>query len=283
MLKKWNFTIFDLPANVTELGDLVNPQVLAPIVGYELKNAMRFAPIAQVDNTLVGQPGNTISFPAFNYIGDAEDVAEGEAIPYEKLTTSMKQATVKKAGKGVVITDEASLSGYGDSVGEATRQIGLAIANKIDNDLLDELKKAIQTKSIDPSVDGLQEALDIYNDEEAEAYVLFVSPKTAAALRADAHEQKIGSDVGANQLIAGTYADILGVQIVRTRKLEDDEGLLVKVVDGSSPAVKLVMKRDVQVESERDIDHKAFKVNGDEHYTAYLYDPTKVVKVTFTP
>ena len=96
---------------ITKMEHMINPEVLGAMVDGELEFALKFTNLATVDNTLVGRAGNTVSLPAYKMIGEAVDVAEGEAIPVEALSTSSVDVTVKKAGKGVRLTDEAILSG----------------------------------------------------------------------------------------------------------------------------------------------------------------------------
>ena len=121
---------------ITKLQKMINPEVLASMVDGELEFAIKFAPLATIDKTLVGRPGNTVSLPAYKMIGEAENVAEGEAIPVEALATESVDVTVKKAGKGVRITDEAILSGYGDPLGQASKQLAKSIASKVDSDVI---------------------------------------------------------------------------------------------------------------------------------------------------
>lgn len=263
---------------LTKLENLIDPEVMADIVSASLANQIRFAPIAQVLTNLQGRPGSTLSFPAFSYIGDAEDVAEGAQIPLDQLSASEKSVTVKKAAKGVEITDEAVLSGLGDPIGEANKQLALSIAAKVDEDLLTAAQSATQTSgaAFDGTVAGLQAGLDVFNDEDDEPVVLVVNPADAAKLRTDAQTNFLsGSELGANAFVNGTYGEVLGVQIVRSRKVEAGAPLLIK-----QGALALVMKRDVQVEADRDIVTKTTVITADEHYAAYLYNPAKVVKFT---
>lgn len=272
----------------TKIAQMVNPEVMADMVSAKLPKMIKFTPLAYVERALVGQPGNTITVPKWEYSGDAKDIAEGEAITPDQLTTAKSTMTIKKAGKGIELTDEAVLSGYGDPIGQATHQIALAIANKVDNDLVEEAKKATQFVAETPTtVDALDKALAVFADEEDARYVALINPEDAIALRKDTAKEWVrGSEIGANIVVSGTFGEAHGVQIVRSKKVEKGKGFLVKVsaVDTDTDDVAkygafvINLKRDVAIEIDRDILKKTTVITGDEHYGVYLYDPSKVVK-----
>ncbi len=272
----------------TKIAQLVNPEVMADMVSAKLPKMIKFTPLAYVERELVGQPGNTITVPKWEMSADAKDIAEGEAIVPDQLTTAKSTMTIKKAGKGIELTDEAILSGYGDPIGQATHQIALAIANKVDNDLIVEAKKATQFVTEAPTTGAaLDKALAVFADEEDARYVALINPEDAIALRADTAKEWVrGSEIGADIVISGTFGEAHGVQIVRSKKVEKGKGFLVKVsaVETDTDDVAkygafvINLKRDVAIETDRDILKKTTVITGDEHYGVYLYDPTKVVK-----
>ena len=128
--------------NATYLANLVDPEVIGQMLQTKLADAIKFAPLAKVDTTLVGQPGDTISLPYYTYIGKATVTAEGTPVTINQLTSTVKQAQVVKYGNGVEITDEAVLSGYGDPIGESANQLIFSIADAIDDDIVTELANA---------------------------------------------------------------------------------------------------------------------------------------------
>ena len=272
----------------TKIAQLVNPEVMADMVSAKLPKMIKFTPLAYVERELVGQPGNTVTVPKWEYSGDAKDIEEGAAIEPDQLTTKKSTMTIKKAGKGIELTDEALLSGYGDPLGQATHQIALAIANKVDNDLVEEAKKATQFVAEAPTTGAaLDKALAVFADEEDARYVALINPEDAIALRADTAKEWVrGSEIGADIVISGTFGEAHGIQIVRSKKVEKGKGFLVKVsaVETDTDDVAkygafvINLKRDVAVETDRDILKKTTVITGDEHYGVYLYDPTKVVK-----
>ena len=277
-----------MTAGQTKLATMVNPEVMADMVSAKLPKLIKFTPLAYVETALQGQPGNTLTVPAWEYAGDATEVGEGQAISPDQLTTKKTTMTIKKAAKGYEITDEALLSGLGDPLGQATYQLGLAIANKIDNDLVEVAKTATQHISEAPTtLAAIDKALEIFEDEEDAQYVAIINPKDAIKLKTDvAKEWTKGSELGADMVVSGTFGEAAGVQIVRSKKVDEGKGFIVKVSPSQTQtddankygAFVIMMKRDVAIETDRDIIKKTTVITGDEHYGVYLYDPTRVVK-----
>lgn len=275
----------------TKLTNLVNPQVMADMISAGLDKAIKFSPLAKIDSTLVGQPGNTITVPKYAYIGDAEVVAEGVAMDTVVLSATTTNATVKKAGKGVEITDEAALSGYGDPVGEAEKQLKISIAAKIDNDCYDALNSATAKydgKAAIIGYEGVVKAVDVFGEEDYTQKVMFIHPKQITQLRLDPEfrdKNKYPLDV----VMTGVIGEIAGCQVIPSKKVKLTDTYyecpIVKVtnaeVDGDVPALTIYKKRDVIVESDRDILKKTTVITADEHYTAHLSNDSKVVVAQF--
>lgn len=277
-----------MTAGQTKLATMVNPEVMADMVSAKLPKLIKFTPLAYVETALQGQPGNTLTVPAWEYAGDATEVGEGQAISPDQLTTKKTTMTIKKAAKGYEITDEALLSGLGDPLGQATYQLGLAIANKIDDDLVAVAKTATQHITETPTtLAAIDKALEIFEDEEDAQYVAIINPKDAINLKTDvAKEWTKGSELGADMVVSGTFGEVAGVQIVRSKKVDEGKGFIVKVSPSQTQtddankygAFVIMLKRDVAIETDRDILKKTTVITGDEHYGVYLYDPTRVVK-----
>ena len=258
-------------ANATKIADLINPQVLADMISAELPNAIVFAPLAVVGTKLEGRAGNTRTLPKFGYIGDASEVAEGEDIPIAKMTTSETEVTIKKAGKGVELTDEAVLNGYGDNVGEAKAQIVMSLANKMDNDMIAALKTSTLTASAPMTVAGLIGSKAKFGEKVNQASVLVVNSTNYVKIASDIVSLENTDKV----LMDGVVGKVAGMQVAISDKLTDTEFYIV-----AKGALGLEYKRRVLVETDRDIISKTNVITGDVHYAAYLRDESKAIKGT---
>lgn len=268
-----------LDTNATKLASLINPQVLADMIDKKLLDDVKFAPLCVVDNTLVARPGNTITLPFYKSIGVASDVTEGADMGIAKLMEDSTTATVKKVGLAIQITDEAILSAYGRPVDEAVRQLRMAIAGKLDNDVLGVLE------AIDPSgsyyysttntsfaADDIADALVKFGEDIDGEKVLLISPETYAVLR-KADDWCPASEIAANLIIKGAVGMIHGCQVVISNKLKTKkEAFIVK-----PNALRVFMKRDTMVETDRDILNGSNVIAANKHYVAYLYDESRAI------
>ena len=282
---------------VTKIEDMIVPEVMADMISAKVEAKVVISKVAKIDTTLQGQPGNEVTVPQYKYIGDAEDVAEGVAMGTAKLETGSTSFTIKKAGKGVSITDEAVLSGYGDPVGEANKQLATAIANKIDNDVVEVINGEDVNLIYDGSSKvigyaGIVDAEDLFDEESSSDKVIYVHPKQMTQLRKDADFISADKYGTANVMTSGEVGKIGTCRVVRSKKVKLDEtgtyylNPIVKLTNDAeteedAPAVTIYLKRDTQVEKERKADSGITNIFTNKHYGVALTNATKVVLAKF--
>lgn len=208
---------------VTKLNNLINPEVMGAMIGAKIDAQLKLTPYAKVDTTLVGVPGDTKTVPSWNYIGDAEDVAEGAEVGLSTLTASSTTFTIKKAMKAVGITQEAVNSGLGNPIAQAETQLAKAIAGKVDNDVLDAVYtgKNVYAASTLAAIayGGLVDAIAKFEDEEDGIdKVIFIHPAQEATLLKDSDflsADKFTAGVAVN----GAIGKIAGAWVKKSKKV----------------------------------------------------------------
>ena len=269
----------------TKLENIINPEVMADMISAKLPKALKAKGFMKVDTTLTGKAGNTITVPQYAYIGEAADLAEGAEGTVTQLTATEKEYTIKKAVKNVELTDEAVLSGYGDPVGEVTRQLTMAIEDKIDSDGIAVLE-AITSSSpaganyvtstetaynYEMVCDGL-DALPNSEDEGEDLYLLIPKAGIKALRRDDRFIDKNNGEM----LGTGVVGSVAGCKVVVSAKLSDtSKAAYIMRPD----ALTAFIKRDVSLETDRNVLNKKTLFSADEHFVVAIEDLNKIVKV----
>ncbi len=319
-------------ANATRLTDLFDPQVVEDYIEQKYIDAIRFAPLARLDDTLVGRPGSKVTMPYYQFAGPAENVAEGADIPIKKITQSTKEVEVSKIGLAIEFTDEAMLSGYNnDIVTESADQILKAIADKVEKELLEQMSKVgagmTQAVTANSEADSISDALVKFGEDIDGPKILLCSPTLYGKIR-KANGWIPGTEIGAERIIRGSVGMIHGCEIVVSNRLTSvAHTTYAKTSDQSVSSAKtyyalgagskyyvvenpvaadlgdyyeattaagvqeayivkpgalaIFSKRGTMVEFDRDKIAQTNFVIGSKIFAPYLYDESKVIKLTF--
>lgn len=269
-----------MATGITKLANLVDPEVMAGIIEQKYVDYMKFAPLATIDNTLEGQAGDKISLPHFNYIGDASTLAEAVALTPAQLTASAVTVSIHKIAQGVELSDEAILSGYGDPVGEAAKQIALAIASQEDNEVLTTLSgigsSMTHTTSGDPTDTDITAALELFGEDIDGTKVAVVSPKVYTAMRGNSHTWVPASELAAGVAVKGVVGEFQGCQVIVSNKLTTSKNIYIVKPE----ALRIFVKRGTLVETDRDILKFTNVITASKHFATYLYNAKNAIKIT---
>ena len=273
----------DERTTTTLKSDMIVPEVFGDIVTAKFKGKLVIANFALTDTTLVGNPGDTVHFPKWNPIGDAEDLEEDVAMVPEVLTSSDADATVKEVGKAVVISDQALLSSIGDPLDEAGAQVGKVVARKIDADLISEAvtncPEGRVVDTADEFYEKVADAKSLWGDEAEEIAVLLVHSKMYTALLKDANF--ISADkYPAGVLITGAIGTLYGVPVMITDRVPYDTDTDVATsIMLEKNALGYITKRAPIVETGRDILKRNTIITTNVHYAVKLINPDGIAVI----
>ena len=267
----------------TKLADQINPEVLGKMISAKLAKKIRFSPIADVDNTLVGQPGSVLTIPTYTFSGEAVALTEGTAMDIEKLETSSETFTIIEAGKGFQLTDTALNSAYGNPLDEAANQAALAVASKVDTDLytachgistiVDRSSSAICYDSIVDGVAGFGEE----NESDEDKYLVIHSLQEAQLRKDDdfISADKLGSEVKRT----GVIGKVAGCYIVISNKIAANATYVGKYINPilKKGALAVIMKADLNLEIGREQTERAWTITATKHFVAALVNDSKAV------
>lgn len=232
-----------------------------------------------VDNSLTEAAGMTKTINTYTYSGTAEELANGvgnTSSARGNITFSGADYTVKMVQQAFDYTDEEYMKDNTivDNMLKGANQV---MVNKMTSDFVTAIKGSGVTlgatfakgKAIgyDAIVDGIS-ALNI----EDESKLFIIIPNTwKAALRKDADYKS--ARMG-EVIYNGQVGTIAGIPVIATKALTD------RAIVMSPEAVKLFMKKDVEVEQDRNADTRTNSVYLRTAYVVALVDATKIAKIT---
>ena len=282
--------------SVTKMENMINPEVMGDMIDAKVEAMLKITPYAKVDTTLQGVAGDTKTVPSWNYIGDAEDIAEGAEVDLTAMTAGTKTFTIKKAMKSVGITQEAINSGLGNPVGQAEKQLAMSIAGKVDNDVL----AAVLTSSLHSgdgtaaiSYAGIVDAVGVFDEEEMTDKVMFIAPELVTKLRKDS--DFISADKYDNKvMMTGEIGMVAGVRIIPSKKIKEAGGIFtcpiikLEAANGETeftedelPAVTIFLKKDTQTDAEWKPRSQTHEITTAKYYGVALTNESKVVLAKF--
>lgn len=268
---------------VTAASNAFNPQVWADLIQASFLGQVRVLPHAITDDSLVGVPGDTVTFPKWNTLTDLAELTEGVAMVPEAIDQTATKATIAEYGKAVEYSDSRELIGLGDVETEVVRQYGLLAARAIDSSLITVAaastaadapnKIAASAPLTFASAAGtggtaltwahVVGAIATFGDEwdPTDFAGLFIRSDAQAKLFVDSQFTNAGTLGSATPLARGQIGTLGGVPVIVTDRLAAGKFMLLK-----RGALGVLYKRRPIVEQDRDILKRTNVVTTNVHY-----------------
>ena len=217
------------------------------------------------------QAGKTIQVPKYPAIA-AADLTEGTAMTSPTVSTSSVSVTVGEVGAQVLLTDLAAM-GAGNPAEELGTVLGNAIATKIDTDLIalfDGFSGSIGTAGAEITVADLFKAAATLRAAKVTGTInAVVHPFQAYQLKANltnTFANPNGGDLQNEAMRNGYVGTIAGINVYESANVSIDGNDDAKGAVFAPEALAIAMKRDFQIEPQRDAAARAFELNATAIY-----------------
>lgn len=236
-----------------------------------LTTAVNTRNLMTVDTTLSQSAGMTKTINTYTYTGEAEELGVGEANTNRgSIAYVGNDYTVKTVQQTFEYFDEDYLKDptIVDNMLKGATQV---MVNKMNADYLTEVAKATLEQKFTTAIgyEPIVDAISQLNIEDESGIFNLIPNSWKAALRKDADYKaaRMGEVV-----YNGQVGTVCGIPVIASKA--PTEGYVA-----TKEAVTLFMKKDVEVEQQRDIEHRKNIVVLRAYYICALTDATKVCKI----
>jgi len=230
--------------------------------------------------------GKTIQVPKYPAIA-AADLTEGTDMSSTTVSTSAVTISVQEVGAQVVLTDVAAM-GAGNPAEELGTVLGNSIATKMDQDLIalfDGFSSALGGAGTEITVaDLFKAAATLRSNKVTGRMSAVVHPFQAYQLKANLTNTFANPNAGDAQntaMVNAFVGTIAGIDIYESANITVDGSDDAKGAVFAPEALAIAMKRDFQIEPQRDASLRAFELNATAVYGVGELDDSFGVEMLF--
>jgi hypothetical protein len=234
-----------------------------------LTTAVNTRNLMTVDTSLAEEAGMTKTINVYTYTGTAEEVAAGKGNTNRgSISYVGTDYTAKLVQQAFDYQDEDFMKDNTivDNMLKGANQV---MVNKMSADFVAECEKATITHTGAISYDTIVDAIAKLNVEDESGLFVVVNPEAKAELRKD--PDYVAARMG-EVVYTGQVGTIAGIPVIVSKAVTN------AYVMGKD-AVKLFLKKDVEVEQDRDPDTRTNSVYLRAVYICALVDATKICKI----
>ena len=222
-----------------------------------------------VDNTLAAEAGMTKTINVYTYSGAAEELGVGEGNTTRgAIAYAGTDYTVKMVQQAFDYADEDFMKDN-NVVDMGVKGATQLMTNKMTADFIAECEKATLSHTGAMSYDTIVDGIAKLNVEDESGLFVVINPEQKAELRKD--PDYVAARMG-EVVYNGQVGTIAGIPVIVSKAVENAYVM-------HKDAIKLFMKKDVEVEQSRDADTRTNSIYLRSAYIVALVDATKICKI----